>query len=256
MHTDWQGRTALITGASRGIGAATARRLATSGAQVALLARDRDALLEVAANCRDVAPADTPDPLVFAVDATDGAPLKAVAEEVVAAFGGGLDLLANVAGSALRLAKLEEGTDADWYGSLELNLLAPVRLQVACFAALRARQGTIINVGSTVADRGAVLGAPYAAAKAALQSLTRSTTIEWAKHGIRAVTIEPGYVATDFNAGLVEAGLEERLLQRIPTRRAIEPDEIADVIAFAGHAANRSLTGATIKVDGGHTAGL
>lgn len=107
-----------------------------------------------------------------------------------------------------------------------------------------------------MADRAAVLGSTYAAAKAALQSLTRSTALEWARHGIRAVCVEPGYVATDFNARLVDAGLEQRLLERVPTRTAIDAQAVADLVLFAGAPTSRHLTGATIKLDGGYSARL
>lgn len=254
--SDWTGRTALVTGASRGIGAAVARSLVAAGAHVALLARDADALAVVAQDCRALAPPSTPDPVVVAVDLTDLGGLDRATAEVLEALGQRLDLLANVAGASLRHARLEELGDDDWQATLDLNLLAPVRLQRACFPALSAAEGAVVHVGSVVADYAAVLGAPYAAAKAALQSLTRSTALEWARHGIRAVCVEPGYVATDFNRRLVDAGLEDRLLARVPTRTPITAQDVADLILFAGAPTTRHLTGATIKLDGGYSAVL
>lgn len=256
MSGDWEGRTAIITGASRGIGAAVARTLAAAGAHVALMARDAEALDAVARDCRAQAAPGTPEALVVPVDVADASSLEQAVAGVLTAFEYRLDLLANVAGSSLRHAKLQEMTDQDWQATLDLNLMAPVRLQRSCFDALLAAEGAIVNVGSVVADYAAVLGSTYAAAKAALQSLTRSTALEWARHGIRAVCVEPGYVATDFNARLVEAGLEDRLLARVPTRQAIQPQDVADLIVFAGSPASRHLTGATIKLDGGYSAGL
>lgn len=252
----WAGRTAIVTGASRGIGAAVARALAAGGAHVALLARDADALAEVARDCAERAPESAAAPLVLPVDVTDPAALAAAAAEALTAFDQRLDLLANVAGSSLRHARVEDLTDEDWQAALDLNLLAAVRLQRACFESLRAAQGAVVNVGSVVADFAAVLGSAYAAAKAALQSLTRSTALEWARHGIRAVTVEPGYVATDFNARLVAAGLEQRLLDRVPTRTPIDAESVADLVLYAGSPRARHLTGATIKLDGGYSAVL
>lgn len=256
MSAAWQGRTALVTGASRGIGAAVARALATEGAHVALLARDEAALEEVAAACLQDAPAGSPAPRVHRVDLMDGASLASVAADALDDLGGRLDLLANVAGSSLRHAKVEEMTDDDWRDALDLNLLAPVRLQRGCFEALREARGCVVNVGSVVADRAAVLGSTYAAAKAALQSFTRSTALEWARHGIRAVCVEPGYVDTDFNARLKEAGLEGRLLERVPTRQAITPEDVARLVAFVGAPTTAHLTGETIRIDGGYAARL
>lgn len=248
----WTGRTALVTGASRGIGAAVARDLASRGAQLGLVARDPEALSQVVDDCRSVAPYGTPGPVIEAVDVTHAAALDNAARRMLQALGDRLDLLANVAGASLRHARVEEMTDDDWQASLDLNLLAPVRLQRACFPALREAGGTVVNVGSVVADRAAVLGSTYAAAKAALQSFTRSTALEWARHGIRAVCVEPGYVDTDFNARLKEAGLEERLLERVPTRTAIEPEDVARLVVLVGDPDTRHLTGETIRIDGGY----
>ncbi len=254
--TGWDGRRALVTGASRGIGAAVARDLVARGAHVALLARDADALAAVARDAFARAPAGTPDPLVRPVDLLDRPASRAVVDEVLEAFDGSLDLLANVAGASLRHARVEDMTDEDWEVTLDLNLLAPARLQRWCFPALVAAGGAIVNVGSVVADHAAVLGSTYAAAKAGLQSLTRSTALEWARHGVRAVIVEPGYVATDFNARLVDAGLEDRLLARVPTRTPIEPGDVADLVVHVGAPTTRHLTGATIKLDGGYSAAL
>ena len=256
MSTGWEGRTALVTGASRGIGAAVAHALAGEGAHLALLARDGAALEQVATACLRVAPRGMPTPAVHRVDLMDAGALASVAADALDDLGGRLDLLANVAGSSLRHAKVQEMTDGDWQDALDLNLLAPVRLQRACFAALREASGCVVNVGSVVADRAAVLGSTYAAAKAGLQSFTRSTALEWARHGIRAVCIEPGYVDTDFNARLKEAGLEDRLLERVPTRQAITPEDVARVVVFAGAPTTAHLTGETIRIDGGYAARL
>lgn len=249
----WVGRTALVTGASRGIGRAVAVHLAGRGARLALLARDAAALREVAEACQQAGPGEVG---TWTLDLTDGDAVEATLPAVLRSLDDRLDLLANVAGASLRAARLEQLTDRDWRDGLELNLLAAVRLQRLCFAALAEASGAVVNVGSVVAGRAAVLGGPYAAAKAALASLTRSTAVEWARHGIRATTVEPGYVATDFNAGLVAAGLEERLLDKVPTRRAIDPEDVARLVAFAGAPAQAQLTGATLRLDGGMTAGL
>lgn len=252
----WQGRTALVTGASRGIGAAVARDLAGRGVHLGLLARDVEALSQVVDDCESVAPDGTPVPVFETVDVTDALALEGAAHQILQSLGDRLDLLANVAGASLRHARVEEMTDDDWQAALELNLLAPVRLQRHCFPALREAGGTVVNIGSVVADRAAVLGSTYAAAKAALQSFTRSTALEWARHGIRSVCVEPGYVDTDFNARLKEAGLEDRLLERVPTRAAIEPEDVARVVLFAGAPTSLHLTGETIRIDGGYAARL
>lgn len=249
----WADRTALVTGASRGIGRATAVALAQQGARVALLARAATLLDEAATACED---AGAPKVLRLVADLTDPQAVTGAVGELHAAFGEHLDLLANVAGSSLRHARLEDLSDGDWQAAVDLNLLAAVRLQRLCHASLAAARGAIVSVGSVVASRAAPLGAPYAAAKAGLVALTRATALEWARHGIRANLIEPGYVDTAFNARLVEAGLEERLLARVPTGRAIQPEAVARVILFAGDPENADMTGAVLRVDGGMTARL
>ncbi|HEY8339731.1 MAG TPA: SDR family oxidoreductase [Egibacteraceae bacterium] len=211
----WADRAAVVTGASRGIGRAVAEALAAEGARIALLARDAAALEEVAAVCTAAGAASA---VPLPVDVTDAAGVSTAVAQALDAFDGRLDLLANVAGSSLRHARVEELDDGDWQAAFELNLLA--------------------------------------AAKAGLAALTRATALEWARDGIRANTVEPGYVDTDFNARLRAAGLEERLLARVPTRRPISAVSVARVVLFAGDPANRDLTGAVLRVDGGMTARL
>lgn len=249
----FQGRTAIVTGASRGIGKAVALALAQQGASVALIARDGALLDDVAGACSTEGAAKV---LPLAVDITDPVAAADAVAQVGQAFGERLDLLANVAGSSLRHARLEQLDDSDWLASFELNLLSAVRLQRLCHPALAAASGAIVNVGSVVASRAAPLGGPYAAAKAGLVALTRSTALEWARDGIRANVVEPGYVDTDFNARLREAGLEERLLARVPTRRAITPEAVARLILFAGDPDNPDLTGDVLRIDGGMTVRL
>lgn len=249
---EWSGRTALVTGASRGIGRAVALALAGEGCATALLGRDEAALRETADACAAVGPT----PLSFVVDVTDAAGVTAAVAEALAAFGGRLDLLANVAGSSLRQARLEELDDADWEEQFALHVLAPARLQRLCRPALAAAGGAVVNVSSIAASRAAPLGAAYAAAKAGVEALTRATALEWARDGIRAVAVKPGYTDTAFNDRLVAAGLQDRLLARVPTRRSIAAEEIARAILFAGSPGSPSLNGAMITVDGGWSARL
>lgn len=247
------GRTAIVTGASRGIGRATAVELAGLGSHLVLVARDTEALEATAAECIR---SGAEEPLVLSVDLTDAHAIASAVEVALAHLGGRLDLLANVAGSALKRATLLDQTDHDWQKSYDLHVMAPVRLQLACFDALSAAEGSIVNVGSLVAARATSHGGPYAAAKAALASLTRTTAVEWARYGIRATTIEPGYVDTPFNEPMEIAGATEKFLARVPTRARIDASEVARLIVYLGSPDNRSMTGTVVRIDGGMTAKL
>jgi 3-oxoacyl-[acyl-carrier protein] reductase len=246
---DRGGRTALVTGASRGIGRAVAVGFAGEGGRVALAGRDPVALAETARACAG-------EPLELVYDVTSADACAAAARRTLESFDGRLDLLANVAGSAMRRAPLDDLGDDDWARSLELHVTAPARMARLCLPGLSAARGAIVNVGSIVASRGARLGAPYAAAKAALVSLTRTTAVEWARLGIRANLVEPGYVDTEFNAELVEAGLEPRLLAKVPTGRPISPEAVARAVLFLGSPGSGDVNGAVLRVDGGWTARL
>jgi NAD(P)-dependent dehydrogenase (short-subunit alcohol dehydrogenase family) len=240
--------TAIVTGASRGIGRALAAELAAAGWRLALMARDRSALEEVAA---EAVASGAPAPHVEAFDITDADALAGAAERALAHLDGRVDLLANNAGAAARRKRLEDLTDDDWAYDLDLNLMAPIRLARHCFAALAEAKGLVVNVSSIVAGRASPTGGPYAAAKAGLESFTRTLALEWARHGVRAVTIAPGYVDTDFNAESVASGYAERFLKGVPTRTPIEPGEIARVIV--GLTDHPSITGTVVTVDGGRS---
>lgn len=252
-HADWHGRTALITGASRGIGRALAIELAAAGARTALLARDADRLDDVAAACLEASP-DRVDAEILVLDVTDPQALVEKVPPLVARLGDRLDLLANVAGASLRHTSLVDSTDDDWMASFALHVLAPVRLARLAHPALRNAGGAVVNLGSVAAGRAPRFGAAYAATKAAVASVTRSLATEWARDGIRAVTIEPGYVETDFDAGLTTPAARESMLARVPTRRPVDAHAVARLIMSVGAPDQRDLTGATIRIDGGMTA--
>lgn len=253
---DWAGRTALVTGASRGIGRALAVGLGGRGATLTLLGRDHDALAATVAAVTATAPAGTPVPRLHEVDLADPPALQAALPAMVDGLAGRLDLLANVAGASRTTAPLEALEDDDWESSLALHLLAPVRLQRACFDVLCATRGVVVSIGSIAGAAAPAAGAPYAVAKAALTALGRSTAVEWARHGVRSVVVEPGYVDTSFNDELVASGAHERLLQRIPTRRAIDADEVARLVIALADPALTDLTGGVVRIDGGLTARL
>ena len=242
-------RTAIVTGASRGIGRAVALRLGAAGTRIAAMARDRDALGSLA---DEILACGGPAPHLEAFDIRVADDLEQAARRSIEFLDGRVGFLANVAGAASRRKRLEDLDDDDWAAEFDLNLMAPIRLSRHCFEALR-DGGTIVNVSSIVAGRASPTGGPYAAAKAGLESFTRTTALEWARHGIRAVTVAPGYVDTDFNAGAVESGYDDRFLKGVPTRRMIDAGEVAHLIVALADPEYPNLTGTVVTLDGGRT---
>ncbi len=240
------GRVALVTGASRGIGAACALALAEAGAQVALAARSEQDLGDLAA--RLPTPATT-----FVSDlGSPGAPGD-LAERVLAEHGH-VDVLVNNAGRG-RNASTSRLTEEDVDELLALNLRAPMLLAGALAPGMRERGGgSIINM-SSISGQAATPGqAVYAASKAGLDGMTRSLSAEWGLHGVRVNSVAPGVIITDAWApGREVPGMIEALDRRVSLRRWGEAEEVADVVVFLASDRARYVTGQTINVDGGLT---
>lgn len=237
-------RLALVTGASRGIGAATARALDRAGARVALVARDRAALEEVAAGLDHdpvVIPAD-----LAAIDAAD-----TIAATALAALGG-VDILVNNAATAARLPTAE--TDAALVdGMLAVNVRTPLLLVARLVPAMvAAGGGSIVNLSSVSALVGTPRRAAYAASKAALDGATRSLAMELGPDGIRVNSVAPGVVDTALWArNKAIPGVVEGIEAQTPLRRWADPEDIADVVVFLASDSARFITGETLAVDGG-----
>jgi NAD(P)-dependent dehydrogenase (short-subunit alcohol dehydrogenase family) len=244
------GRTALVTGASRGIGEATARALDRAGARVALVARSADQLARVAA-------ALTHDPVTLVADLGDPAAPTAVAMEAQDALGGHIDVLVNNAAVAARLPTVD--TDAALIDSmLAVNVRAPLLLVAALLPRMTERRaGSIINLSSVSGLVGTPRRAAYAASKGAMDAATRSLARELGPFGIRVNSVAPGVVDTDLWAkNKTIAGVIEGVNAQTPLGRWATPDDIADVIVFLASDAARFVTGETIAPDGGMRATL
>jgi NAD(P)-dependent dehydrogenase (short-subunit alcohol dehydrogenase family) len=246
-----EGRTALVTGASRGIGAATARALDRAGAQVTLVARGRDGLLAVARELDH-------DPVVVVADLGEGDAPAYVARQALDALGS-VDVLVNNAASAARLPAVD--TDAALIDELlAVNVRAPLLLIAALVPAMIGHGGgSIVNVSSASGLIGTPRRAAYAASKGALDAATRSLAIELGPSGIRVNSVAPGVVDTDLWAKNKEIpGVIETIESQTPLRRWATPEDIADVIVFLASDAARFVTGETVSADGGmaHTLDL
>jgi gluconate 5-dehydrogenase/3-oxoacyl-[acyl-carrier protein] reductase len=225
------GRTAVVTGASRGIGAATARALDQAGARVALVARSRSDLEEVARGLEQT-PIDVGTKVLQELDR--------------------VDILVNNAAAAARLDTVD--TDAEAIDEmLAVNIRAPLLLIATVIPSMiEHTSGSIINLSSVSALVGTPRRAAYAASKGGLDAATRSLAMELGPSGIRVNSVAPGVVDTALwakNRGI--PGVIEKIEAQTPLGRWAIPDDIADVIVFLASDAARFVTGETITADGG-----
>jgi NAD(P)-dependent dehydrogenase (short-subunit alcohol dehydrogenase family) len=243
-----EGKTALITGGSKGIGRAIALTFAEHGAHVAIAARGAEALEQTAKEIEERGVRA----LAVPTDVSDEASLEELVGRVCGELGG-VDVLVNNAATG-EGGKLSELTHAELDRVMAVNLWAPIRLCQLCRPSMQERGGgVVINIVSNEGIRpGPGLGI-YSPSKAALINLTTMLAKEWAKDGIRAVSIAPGLVRTEMAAGLVKAVEEhDEYLQKLNPLGAIgEPPDIAAVALVAASPAGRFLTATTLVADGG-----
>jgi NAD(P)-dependent dehydrogenase (short-subunit alcohol dehydrogenase family) len=243
------GRVALVTGASRGIGRAVALALGAAGAAVACCARSAEQLETTAtAVSRSGGRARG-----FRLDVTRRNEIDAVVADIGAALGP-IDILVNNAGITLDKRSVEV-TDEEWDDVLATNLTSTFKLARAVAPGMmEQRRGKIINIGSMYGKIGVPRYAAYCASKAAVEALTRSLAVEWARHGIQVNCLAPGYVNTDIpREAMADEKLRTLFLSRVPARRIGEPEEVATLVVYLASAASDFMTGQTIYLDGGQT---
>ncbi len=243
-------RIALVTGASRGIGAAIAGRLAQEGALVGLVARSGDALNDVASAIQD----DGGRAVPVVVDVTD----RAASADAVGAFldtHGRVDILVNNAGGNVR--KRAADIDAElWDRLIALGLTAPFAWSQLCGAGMRERGwGRIVNIGSVAGMTALPTGAAYAAAKAGLAQLTKNLAREWGPEGVTVNCVAPWYVPTPLTEGiLAKPGFQDAVLACTPSGRLGTPEEIGAAVAWLCGDEAGWINGALLPMDGGFTA--
>jgi 2-deoxy-D-gluconate 3-dehydrogenase len=248
---DLSGKTAFVTGASRGIGKVIAVALAGAGADLALVARDADALAETASDITILGR----KAFVITADVTSQ---QAVEHAVALAIDqlGYVDVVVNNAGGSNFVAGFRDLRMSGWDKLMRLNLDSTAYVCHA-FAGhlLERRQGSVINVASVAGVASSPYRAPYGAAKAGVISLTRSLAVEWGGEGIRVNALCPGWTATDMNRTLWEdpqAG--PATVASVPMRRWADPEEMAGPVIFLASEASSYMTGQVLVVDGGQTA--
>jgi NAD(P)-dependent dehydrogenase (short-subunit alcohol dehydrogenase family) len=241
------GRVALVTGASRGLGRAMALALAEAGADVALMARSRDDLREAAAAVAGLGRRA----LIVPADVTVEAEVGAAVARALDAYGA-LDVLVNNSGVAI-VRPLVETTPAEWRQVLETNLTGAFNCCRAVGPGMIARRrGKVVNVASVLAAQGLPGYAAYSASKGGLVALTRALAVEWARHNIQVNAIAPGWFVTPMNErALADPGIRERLLRDVPARRTGRPEELGALVVYLASPAADYVTGEVVFVDGG-----
>ena len=227
----------VVTGASRGIGAAIATVAAEAGHRVAMVARS-ESVLSAAEALGEMATG-------FRCDVADSEAVNATVDQIIEHYGR-IDVLVNNAG-VHRGGKVHRLTDEAWQEVLQVNLTGAMSMTRATLPHMDAG-GAVVNVGAVVGFRGFPGDSAYASSKAGLSGLTKALAIELAPKGITANLVIPGLVLTEMTAELSETALE-KMTQQIPMRRFAGDHEIAEVVYWV--AQSRYMTGACVPVDGG-----
>ena len=249
---DLAGKTALVTGASRGIGRAIAVGYARAGADVALSARTAEALGETANDVEALGR----KAFVLPADVTDRDAAQAMVRAAIEVLGH-LDVVVNNAGGTSFMVPFTDLRFDGWTKVMRLNAESIVHVMQAAGPHLLERgSGSVVNVASVAALTGTPALTPYGASKAAVVSLTKSVALEWAHRGVRVNALCPGWTATDLNRNLWENEDASRAMTaRIPMGRWGRAEEMVGAAVFLASDAASYVTGQAIVVDGGVTAG-
>lgn len=243
------GKVAVVTGASRGIGRAIALSLANDGADIACIATSEENALAVAAEVRAMGRRS----LALGCRVEDGADVERAFARTVDTLGA-VDILVNNAGISQPKPILEMA-EADWDRHLDVNCKSVFLCGKTAAASMLAAgtHGTIINVGSIAGNNAFPNRLAYCSSKAAVHQMTKVMAIEWAEYGIRVNCVAPGYTATEMIEGLVEQNKLDvvRLENRIPQRRLGTPAEVAEAVLFFAREQSSYVTGSVLYVDGG-----
>ena len=244
---DLNGKSALVTGGSRGIGRACCLMLARAGASVAVNYRVESPSAELLVEEIEKMGGEA---FALAADVARREEAEMMVDETVSRFGG-LDILVNNAG-IWKGSAIEEMSDSEWAEMLGVNLNGTFHcIRAAVPAMKQARAGRIINVSSTAGQRGEAFHAHYAATKGAVISMTKSLAAELAPHGILVNCVAPGWTVTDLTRDDLLGPRRESILGAIPLGRAATPEEIAGAVVFLASELSTFVTGEILNVNGG-----
>jgi clavulanate-9-aldehyde reductase len=221
------GRTALVTGASSGIGRAIALALAEAGARVAVGARRRDALVTLAARIEEV----SLGALALDLDVTDEAACRRAVERTVEELGG-LDILVNNAGLML-LGQVEGADTEDWRRMVDTNLLGLMYMTHAALPHLLERRGSVVQLSSSSGRVARAGSAVYSASKFAVNAFSESLRQEVTARGVRVIVVEPGVVETELRDHITDPAAKERITAAAASVRQLQPEDIAAAVTYA-----------------------
>lgn len=246
-----QGRVALVTGGTRGLGKVMAGALASAGASVAAAGRD---LAQAEAAAEAIEKSTGARAIGVAVDVSRADAVRAMVERVLGELGR-IDILINNAGVNIR-GPIETLSESDWDQVLDVNLKGAWLCCRAVAATMKAqRWGRVINVSSMLGEVSIAGRTPYASSKAGLNLLTKTLALEWAPSGINVNAIAPGPFATEMNLPLLEnPELRASFESKIPLGRWGDPEELGPLAVFLASEASSFVTGTVITIDGGFTA--
>ena len=250
---DLTGRTAIVTGASRGLGVSFARGLVKAGCNVALAARNLDGLTKVADELKEVGPRVIP----IRTDVRNLADVESMVRRVFNEFGR-IDILVNNAGISA-IAAAEEMTQEQWHDVIDTNLTALFNCaQCAGRHMLRAGSGRIINIASMYSFSAAsfVPQVSYIASKHGVLGLTRELAVQWGRRGVQVVALAPGLFRSDQTIWALEENKElgEKLLAKVPMGRIGKLEELEATIVYLASPASAYMTGQALVIDGGFQA--
>ncbi|MBQ5338571.1 MAG: 3-oxoacyl-[acyl-carrier-protein] reductase [Oscillospiraceae bacterium] len=241
------GKTAVVTGGARGIGAAICKKLASQGADIAIIARAANE--QALALEADIAKEYGVRAKVYACDVSDAEQCKAAVKQILADFGN-ITILVNNAGIT-RDGLMISMKEADFDAVINTNLKGTFNMTQACYRPfMKQKYGKIINLGSVSGLLGTAGQANYAASKAGVFALTKVTARELASRNVTCNAIAPGFIETDMTKAIGEEAAQNYLAS-IPAGRAGQPEDVANLAAFLASPESDYITGTVIRIDGG-----
>jgi NAD(P)-dependent dehydrogenase (short-subunit alcohol dehydrogenase family) len=244
------GRVAIVTGASRGLGRSMALALAEAGADVAVAARSETELAETAAAIEKLGRRA----MAIPTDVTVYAQVEALVERTAEALGR-LDIIVNNSGIAT-VMPVAEMPPEDFRRTVEVNLVGVFNgCRASAGRLIAQKSGKVINLASMLGASGLSGYAAYSASKGGVIALTRALAVEWARYNIQVNAMAPGWFVTDMNSqAFDDARVRERLLRDVPARRTGRLDEVGPLVVYLASSASDYMTGQTVFLDGGHSA--